>query len=105
MGKTQVQKNINVFTRRVRVRFHPKKVLLFGSYATGEQTAYSDVDIVVVSEKFHVIPPEKRLDVLYDLTRDLMPDFHVFGYTPEEFERLGPLTSIHDAKEHGIALI
>lgn len=104
MDKKQAKKNIGVFANRVKTRFRPKKVLLFGSYAVGRPSAYSDVDIVVVSEQFIRTPHEKRLDLLYDLTKDLTPDFHVFGLTPKEFDQLSPLTSIYEAKQHGIAL-
>jgi len=31
-------------------RFHPQKVLLFGSYAYGEPTSDSDVDLLIVME-------------------------------------------------------
>ena len=102
MGKKQIQKSLSIFTNRVKKRFSPERLLLFGSFAYGKPNDESDVDVVVVSKKFRVIPQKKRLDVLYDLTRDLMPDFHVFGYTPEEFEKLRPLTSIYEAKKHGI---
>lgn len=104
MGKKQVQKNISIFTDRVNAQFRPKKVLLFGSYASGHPSVYSDVDIIVISEQFATTLPEKRLDLLYDLTKDLTPDFHVFGFTPKEFDQLSPLTSIYEAKQYGITL-
>lgn len=104
MGKKQVQKNLSIFTNRVKARFHPKKVILFGSYAAGQASPYSDVDIVVVSEKFARTSQEKRLDLLYDLTKDLTPDFHVFGFTTKEFDQLSPFTSISEAKHYGVAL-
>lgn len=81
-----------------------KKVLLFGSYAYGKASSYSDVDIVVVSKKFKTIAPEKRLDALYKITSDLYPDFHVFALTPEEFKNVSLLTTIGEAKTKGIAI-
>lgn len=105
MGKKQIQKNIKIFTGRVRKRFQPEKIILFGSYAYGKTTDYSDIDMIVVSKKFQSIPKQKRLDVLYELTSDLYPDFHVFGFTPEEFEHANPLTTLYEVKQHGIALL
>ena len=104
MDKKKAQRNISIFTKRVKARFHPKRVILFGSYAVGHPSAYSDVDIVVVSEQFARTPQEKRLDLLYDLTKDLTPDFHVFGFTTKEFDQLSPFTSISEAKHYGVAL-
>ncbi len=39
---------INAFVREVAARFHPEKVVLFGSYAYGHPTPDSDVDLLVV---------------------------------------------------------
>ena len=82
-----------------------KYVGIFGSYARGEETDYSDVDVVIVAKTFKSIPFEKRLDVLYQLTADLYPDFHVFGYTPQEFQNVSSLSTIAEAKTQGIPLL
>ena len=37
---------------------HPKKIFLFGSYAYGEPTEESDLDILVITDDF-----EKKIDV------------------------------------------
>ena len=39
---------IRDFARRVAERFHPERIILFGSYAYGAPHADSDVDILVV---------------------------------------------------------
>jgi predicted nucleotidyltransferase len=39
---------IEEFSRRIVRRFHPEKVVLFGSYAYGQPTEDSDVDLLVV---------------------------------------------------------
>jgi predicted nucleotidyltransferase len=39
---------IKRFARRIAEKFHPEKINLFGSYAYGEPTADSDVDLLVV---------------------------------------------------------
>ena len=79
--------------------------MLFGSYARGEATDISDVDVVVIADSFKSIPQDERLDVLYPLTSDLYPDFHVFGFTPREFKRVSPFTTIMEAKTQGIPLL
>jgi predicted nucleotidyltransferase len=37
-------------TRQIVQQFHPQKVILFGSYAYGQPTADSDVDLLVVMD-------------------------------------------------------
>lgn len=39
---------IDQMTQRIVQRFHPQRVVLFGSYATGTARADSDVDLLVV---------------------------------------------------------
>lgn len=47
---------IRQFARRVAQRFHPDKIILFGSYAYGTPHADSDVDILVI------MPTRNQLD-------------------------------------------
>jgi len=39
-------------TAKIVERFDPHKVVLFGSYARGEATEHSDVDLLVVMEEY-----------------------------------------------------
>jgi len=42
--------DIKAVAAQIVARFHPQKVILFGSYAYGEATPDSDVDLFVVME-------------------------------------------------------
>ncbi len=42
------RRKISGFVKQVAARFHPQRVILFGSYAHGEPTLDSDVDALVV---------------------------------------------------------
>ncbi|MBI3559517.1 nucleotidyltransferase domain-containing protein [Candidatus Gottesmanbacteria bacterium] len=89
----------------MKKKFNPKQLLLFGSYARGKANEYSDVDVVVVSDTFKSMPLKKRLDVLYPLTMDLSPDFHVFGYTSEEFKKASNVSTLEDVKKHAVRIL
>ena len=41
---------IDAFAREVAEKFHPEKIVLFGSYAHGQPTDDSDVDLLVVMD-------------------------------------------------------
>ncbi len=41
------QKAINDVVRQIAEKFHPQKIILFGSYARGKQRPESDVDLLV----------------------------------------------------------
>lgn len=43
-------KEIREIARHIADRFHPEKIVLFGSYAAGNATEDSDVDLLVIME-------------------------------------------------------
>src|SRR5438128_11711042 len=47
---TAILEGIRRVTRQIVEQFHPKKVILFGSYAYGQPTEDSDVDLLVVMD-------------------------------------------------------
>ena len=62
-------------------------IYLFGSYARGDHTLDSDIDIIVVSEKFKDTTMAKRAAMI----RLLLPSelgFDIIALTPEELEKL-----------------
>lgn len=66
-------------------RYHPQRVILFGSFARGDYHATSDLDLLIIKETER--PFIERIgDVLAlcDYTIPLEP----LVYTPEEFERM-----------------
>src|SRR5216683_1373971 len=60
---------IHRFARQVAERFHPEKIILFGSYAYGTPHADSDVDILVI------MPARNQLDQAVKISLDIDPPF------------------------------
>ena len=60
---------IRRFAREVAERFHPDKIILFGSYAYGTPHADSDVDILVV------MPARNQLDQAVKISLAIDPPF------------------------------
>jgi len=42
--------DIQAYADRIAERFNPQRIILFGSHASGEPDAYSDVDLLVVTD-------------------------------------------------------
>jgi len=63
---------------------HATQVILFGSYARGEATDRSDVDLMVVAETD--FPPHKRAVPLYKHFRPYPFGMDIVVYTPQEVE-------------------
>lgn len=53
---------IQTFARKVAKEFKPQKIILFGSYAYGNPTADSDVDVLIVMS-FSGRNPEKATEI------------------------------------------
>ena len=101
MGKKQIQRQLSIFVKRVREKFQPEKIILFGSYAKNEANQYSDVDILVVSELFSKMKEKERFDELYKLSNGIYPDINAFGFTPEEISSPNKLTTLYEAVHTG----
>ncbi|MBI3458359.1 MAG: nucleotidyltransferase domain-containing protein [Candidatus Rokubacteria bacterium] len=71
---------------RLRRLYRPAVVLVFGSRARDEALAESDLDLLIVSERFRGVPfIERASRILADLDLDIPAD--ILCYTPEEFAR------------------
>ena len=95
--KLYKSKNHKFLLKKQRKTLILQKIIFLESFSKGQ----TSVDLVVLSDKFKLIPQEKRLDYLYQLIKDLYPDFHVFGFTPYEFEKASKLTIIEEIKKYG----
>jgi predicted nucleotidyltransferase len=69
----------------VKKEFAPRKILLFGSRARGEDWKWSDYDFIIVSEGFRGMHWLERISRVVRLW-DLPTDIDVLPYTLEEFE-------------------
>ena len=74
--------------RRARIR--PERLLLFGSWARGEQREESDIDLIVVSRDFARLGLLRRLETLGIAAGRALVSVQARGYTPEEFAAPAP---------------
>jgi uncharacterized protein len=79
-GKDIPMRLIRRFVRDVAERFHPDKIILFGSYAYGTPHDDSDVDVLVV------LPCRNQLDTAFKIHSTILPPFplDVIVRTPKE---------------------
>src|SRR5579859_5154444 len=57
---------IRRFARQIAERFHPEKIILFGSYAYGTPHAESDVDLLVIMPAYDVVNQAIRIDLAFE---------------------------------------
>lgn len=103
MGKKEdLIKEIRIFKEKVEEDFSDSKVILFGSMATGKTHKDSDVDLMIVSDRFKNINSIKRASLMYNYWTLRIPvDF--LCYTRKEFEeRKKRVTIVREAVLNGI---
>ncbi len=64
----------------------PQKILLYGSYATGNYRPDSDIDLVVISEDFEGKSYWQRIDLLSGAIYKVFQPIEAVAMTPQEWE-------------------
>ncbi len=81
-----VSKVIDRMVRRIVRKFHPDKIILFGSQARGNATEDSDVDLLVIMP----VRREEKQDVeiaIAGVLHDIFVSKDILVASPEEFQR------------------
>jgi uncharacterized protein len=86
MEATEAETLLQQVTHRIVERFHPERIVLFGSRARGEARSDSDLDLFVEMESDQR-PPERAVAVAAIFGLRPWP-LDVVVYTPAEVERL-----------------
>ena len=73
-----------------------KKIILYGSYASGKAKEWSDIDLVVISNDFEKMDLWERLVMLGRITTKIMEPLEVLGYTEGEYLSQGKGTFLGD---------
>ncbi|MBI5577488.1 MAG: nucleotidyltransferase domain-containing protein [Deltaproteobacteria bacterium] len=84
MTETEIKVVLQKIVERITERFRPEKIILFGSYARGKQTADSDADLLIV---MNVTGSKRMTAVEIDLLLVGIPiPTDIIVVTPEEVE-------------------
>ncbi|MFH0875500.1 MAG: nucleotidyltransferase domain-containing protein [archaeon] len=76
---------VDDFVGKIKNKFTPQEIILFGSRAKKTSFAYSDYDFIIVSEKFKGMHWLERISKIIKFWK-LPYDIDVLAYTPEEYE-------------------
>lgn len=96
-----VRVTVAEMVRRIVERFHPERIILFGSHARGTASPHSDVDLLVVMQPHG--SKRRRAVEIHGLLAGMGIPKDVIVVTPEEFEvyRDAPGTVIRTAWQEG----
>jgi len=96
---------IDSFIEKIKKRFNPQKILLFGSRARGDNLKDSDYDILIISNEFRDLNFRERIIEIYKLVEEPL-NVEVICLTPEEFEaRKNELSIVGVAVREGKAIV
>ena len=102
--KNAVVGKINKFKKRLSYSVPIDKMILFGSMAKGKGHKDSDIDLIIVSNKFKGKKSFKRSLGFYKYW-DLDYPVDFLCYTPEEFNKLkSQITIVREAVKEGIEI-
>lgn len=79
-----------------------ERVILYGSFARGNQREDSDIDLAIVSADFQKMNLRERLEVLGIAAARIMKPIEARGYTPEEIEMVLPHSFLREILEVGV---
>lgn len=104
--KAKIKKDVLMFLRQIK-ELNIETVIIFGSRVRGDYLKHSDLDIIMVSEDFSIIPFIDRSNVIYKYYDAWKGEgsLEVICYTPEEFERKkAQIGMVKDAVKGGIII-
>lgn len=100
LSQAEVTARVQRFIERVRRHVPVQSVFLFGSYAEGEPSDTSDIDVAVVSPSFGA---DRHRDLAL-LSRCRMPDsieIEALPFSQREMEELPPGSFLREVLRHG----
>jgi len=80
-----MEKEIEDITQQIIDKYHPEKIILFGSAARGESGSDSDADFLIIKKKTPHYGADRIRQLSRIIKRSIAVDFLV--YRPEEFDR------------------
>jgi predicted nucleotidyltransferase len=75
---------ISEIVRRIASGYNPDKIILFGSYATGNPSEDSDLDLLVIKDS--ELPRPLRMVLVRKMLYGTMIPIDLIVYTPQEIE-------------------
>ncbi len=89
MVKTKREIAIIIEKYKVELRklgITPRKIILYGSFASGHPREDSDIDLIVISEDFKNMNFRERLEILGLAAGRVFEPIEAIGYTEEEIK-------------------
>ena len=88
IDKEKLEKKLEEISKKIKKeKLEVEKIIVFGSFAKGNYTPFSDVDIAIIVRKSNKKFLERQ-DEFIEYFDDVEIDVNLIIYTKEEFEKL-----------------
>jgi len=98
--REEVIEEVKRFAEEVKRKLGKVTVVLYGSYARGDFNLWSDIDVLLISDKFKGVRFLDRYNLF-----ELKPGFEVKPYTYEEFVKMKDKIGWKEALKDKIVII
>ena len=104
-ARSQIKEIIEQYKDTLRKRgIQVERVILYGSFAKGNPTDDSDIDLIVVSENFQTMNLRERLEALGAAAARIMKPIEAKGYTAREIESASKNSFLHEILTGGVPI-
>lgn len=103
-NRDEVEAIVRAYVKEVEKDYRVTQAILFGSYASGTATEWSDIDLAIVSPDFRGKPEMEILQHLSRKTLNVSSLLEVVAFTPEELESPDHRTFSWQVKSRGIPI-
>ena len=87
MDKKAVLEIISAFRNALESQgMRAEKIILFGSYATGQYRQDNDIDVAVISQDFEHKNYWQRIDILSGAIYEIFEPIEATAFTPDEWQ-------------------
>lgn len=82
------ESQIKLVAQKIKEKFNPQKIILFGSYASGNPHSASDIDLLVIMETNDSYPrTASKIRLYLDETVGLIGPMDILVRSPQEVEK------------------
>lgn len=98
MDRQTIKKPLSKFVSKTIRAINPDRIILYGSFARGEASTWSDIDLAIIGPK-----KLDELDKIAD-SIDSKYCFDIRSYQKDQFENISPLSIYSEIKREGITI-
>ena len=98
MDTQKIKNPLDTFVKLATQAVNPDKIILYGSFARGDASSWSDIDVAVIGST--------DIDTLYSIADsiDSQFSFDIRSYKREQLDTISPLSIYSEIKREGITI-